>query len=403
MLDPMLLGASLRGNGFLHSAEFLNQYVVRYTADMIANRVVMILVAAVSLTILYVRFSMAERPGKVEKFSVLNLSTAAEGVYYPESSPATGLDEFEKPYHKARAFLPHVTLPEIARVNEGFRANVNKLIAALGVEFRLLRAERSLVVIMPLAIFLSILEVAFYNIPLDLSYSAAYATNTAKLLFLFLLGMSVFYIGEATHRDREVRIEPVLWAAPAPNNVLLISKFLATLLLMCGLIFAVGIAALAIQVLRNHTPIELLAYVRVYGLILLPSTIFVTGVTVLANIALRNKHVAYVFSIGTAAGLFYLYSNGYNQWLYNPVLYQLWTYTDLAGAGNNQTTILLHRIYCLGVAIACLSLAHLLFLRKSTKGFWVEAHFTGKVWSILLALLSLTSAIIAGRVISSVP
>jgi len=118
---------------------------------------------------------------------------------------------------------------------------------------------------------------------------------------------------------------------------------------------------------------------------------------------LRNKHVAYVFSIGTAALLFYLYSNGYNQWLYNPVLYQLWTYPDLAGAGNNQTTILIHRIYCLGVAIACLSLAHLLFRRKSTKGFWVEAHFTGKVWSILLALLSLTTAIITGRVISSVP
>jgi ABC-2 type transport system permease protein len=403
MLDPMLLGASLRGNGFLHSAEFLNQYVVRYTADMIANRVVMILVAAISLTILYVRFSMAERPEKVEKFSVLNLSTAVEGVYYPESSPATRLDESEKPDHKARAFLPHVTLPEIARVNEGIRANVNKLIAALGVEFRLLRAERSLVVVMPLVIFLSILEVAFYNIAPDVSYSAAYATNTAKLLMLFLLGIIVFYTGEAMHRDREVRIEPVLWAAPAPNNVLLLSKFLATLLLTCGLIFAVGIASLAIQVLRNHTPIDLLAYVRVYGLILLPSTIFVTAVAVLANIALRNKHVAYVFSIGTAAGLFYLYSNGYNQWLYNPALYQLWTYPDLAGAGNNQTTILIHRIYCLGVAIACLSLAHLLFRRKSTKGFWVETHFTGKVWSILLALLSLTTAIITGRVISSVP
>jgi hypothetical protein len=40
-------------------------------------------------------------------------------------------------------------------------------------------------------------------------------------------------------------------------------------------------------------------------------------VAVLANVVLRNKHVAYVFSIGTAAGLFYLYSNGYNHWLYN--------------------------------------------------------------------------------------
>src|SRR4030095_1675076 len=56
ILDPMLLGASLLGNGFLHSAEFLNQYVVRYTADMIAKRVAMILVADLCLAILYVRF-----------------------------------------------------------------------------------------------------------------------------------------------------------------------------------------------------------------------------------------------------------------------------------------------------------------------------------------------------------
>lgn len=114
---------------------------------------------------------------------------------------------------------------------------------------------------------------------------------------------------------------------------------------------------------RNDTPIDLAAYLRVYGLILLPSTIFVTAVVVLANVVLRNKHVAYIFSIGSAAGLFYLYTNGYNHWLYNPVLYGLWTYSELAGAANNYATILIHRIYCLGVAIACLSLAHLLFRR----------------------------------------
>jgi ABC-type transport system involved in multi-copper enzyme maturation permease subunit len=397
-LDPLLMNWGKIDRA--RSAEVVNQLVIAYDSDLIVNRALMILVAAICLTILYVRFAIAERPGKVETFSVLNLSTAAEGVYYPESSPATRLDEFEKPDY-TRAIISRVALPEVVRVNEGIRANVNKLIAAIGVEFRLLRAERSLVLILPLAIFFSILEVAFYNITPDVSYSAAYATNTAKLLMLFLLGMTVFYTGEAMHRDREVRIEPVLWAAPSPNNVLLLSKFLSTLLLTCGLIFAVGIAALAIQVLRNHTPIDLLAYLRVYGLILLPSTIFVTAVAVLANIALRNKHVAYVFSIGTAAGLFYLYSTGYNQWLYNPVLHGLWTYHDLAGAGNNQATILIHRIYCLGVAIACLSLAHLFFRRKSTKGFWVEGHFTGKGWTILLALLSLTTVIITGRIISS--
>src|SRR5688572_30047625 len=108
MLDPMLLGASLRGNGFLHTAEFLNQYVVRYTAEMIANRGAMILVAALCLAILYVRFTIAERSGNVEKSSMLNLSTVAEGVYYAEISPATRFDEFEKPDYGASAFLPAV-------------------------------------------------------------------------------------------------------------------------------------------------------------------------------------------------------------------------------------------------------------------------------------------------------
>lgn len=401
MLDPMLLGATLRGNGFLHSAEFLNQYVVHYTTDMIANRLVMILLAAVCLTILYVRFTIAERSGNAEKLATLNLSTAAEGVYYPETSLATRVEEFEKIDYTARALLPHVALPDVARVNEGIRAGITKLIAALGVEFRLLRAERSLVVVMPLAIVLSIVEVAFYNVAPDVSYSAAYATNTARLLLLFLLGIIVFYTGEAIHRDREVRIEPVLWATPVPNSVLLLSKFLATLLLTCGVIFAVGIAVIAIQVLRSHTPIDLLAYVRVYGLILLPSTIFVTAVAVLANIVLRNKHVAYVFSIGTAAGLFYLYSTGYNHWLYNPLLHGLWTYSELAGAGTNRTTILLHRLYCLAIAGAFLSLAHLFFQRKSNKGFLVGGHLSGTGWSTLLTLLSLTTAIATGLIISA--
>jgi ABC-2 type transport system permease protein len=361
-LDPLLLGASLKGNGFQHTTEFLNQYVVPYTADMIANRVAMVLVAVLCLTVLYVRFTIVEQSGRLEKFSWLNLATPAEGVLYPVSLAATRLDELEKP-DATRAFMPHVVLPEVAPANVGIRANVKKLIAALGVEFRLLGAERSLVVVMPLAIFLSILEVAFYNVAPDVSYSAAYATNTAKWLVLFLLGITVFYTSEAMHRDREVRIEPVLWATPARNNVLLLSKFFASFVLTCGLIFAVGIIAVVIQVLRNHTPVDVLAYLRVYGLILLPSTFFVTAVVILANIILRNKHVAYVFSIGTAAGLFYLYSNGYNHWLYNPLLYGLWTYSDLAGA--IQSSILVHRIYCLAVASACLSFAHLLFQRRS--------------------------------------
>ncbi|PYS55229.1 MAG: hypothetical protein DMF76_26210 [Acidobacteria bacterium] len=398
VLDPLLMNW---GNpwGYKRSAEVLNRLVIVYDSNLIINRAGMIVLAAICLTILYVRFTIAERPGKVEKFSVLNLSTAAEGVYYPESSPATRLDEFEKPDYKASALFPRVPVPEVTRVNEGIRANVNKLIAALGVEFRLLRAERSLIVLMPLAIFLSIFDLAFYRVVPEVSYSATYASGTAKALLLFLVGMTVFYTGEAMHRDREVSIEPVLWATPAPNNVLLLSKFLATLLLALSLIVLVGLTAIVIQIIRGHTPIEVQSFLITYSVILLPSLIFLTAISIALNVLLRNKYLVYTVSVGTGAGLFYLYSIGYNHWLYNPLLYQLWKYDDLTGSGNNQARIFIQRLYCLGIASACLSLAHIFFQRKSRTGLITAGRLNGNGWALLVTIASVAMAAVSGSMI----
>jgi ABC-type transport system involved in multi-copper enzyme maturation permease subunit len=349
------------------------------------------------LIVVYVRFAIAERPSKVEKLSLLNLSTGLDRVYYAsEPFRATGSDQYEKPESHEK-----VILPSVITASEGFRAILKKLIAALGVEFRLLRAERSLVVLMPLAIFLSILELAFYEVVPDVSYSAAYASSTAKALLLFLLGMTVFYTGEAMHRDRDLRIEPVIWSLPAPNNVLLLSKFLATLLLTFSLIVLVGLTAIAVQLLKGDTPVNISAYLITYSVILLPSIVFMAGTSLALNVLLRDKYLAYAVSIGIGAGLFYLYGQGYKDWLYNPLLYQLWNDADLTGAGSNLATILMHRLYCLAIAIACLSLAHLFFERKSAKVLKTGARLSSSGWSTLILIVSVAVAVIAGLVIGA--
>ena len=389
LLDPLLINWGNRNEIHATSAEVFNQLVIVYDSIFIANRIGMILLTAICLTILYLLFTTAERSEKAAKFTFISLSSAAEGVYYQDSSP----DQFDPAVMRSvppasagglkRALSPELSLdpsayadgtdlisrevpalPEVARLNEGIRANVNKLVAAIAIEFRLLRAERSLVVVAPLAIFLCLLEVAFYNIHADVSLSAAYASNTATSLLIFLIGMAVFYTGEAMHRDREIRIEPFLWTTPVSNSVLILSKFLSTLLLLWALIVSVGVAAVAIQIIRHHTPIDLVAYGKIYGLILLPSAFILTAISVLGNVVLRNKYAFYVVSIGTAAALFYLYSSGHNHWLYNPVLYRLWTYADLA-AGTRM--ILLYRLCWLAFAVTCLALAHLFFERRSRR------------------------------------
>jgi hypothetical protein len=161
------------------------------------------------------------------------------------------------------------------------------------------------------------------------------------------------------------------------------------------------LTAIAIQLLRGHAPVELYPYLVTYSVIVIPSVVFMTAVSILLNVVLRDKYLAYVVIVGVGASLFYLYNQGYNHWLYNPMLYQRWNYPDLTSAGSNQSSILIHRIYCLAASVACLSLAHILFQRKSTRGVRLDGHLTDRGWSILLALISLTTAIGTGWIISS--
>lgn len=390
VLDPLVMNRALIPNTIQRNdPSWLNQLVIVYDGDLLGNRAAMILLTAICLTIVYLRFTIVERPRKVEELAILNLTAGTGGFYYDPPEPALG-EQCEPDHLREQVLLPSVT-----RATAGVRALLRQLFAALAVEFRLLLSERSLVVIMPLAVCLSILEVAFYNIPPDVSQSAAYATNTANLLLIFMIGIAVFYTGEAMQRDREVRIEPVLWAAPAPNSVLLLSKFFATLSLLTGLLLIVSVAAIMIQILRGHTPIDVSAYLRVYGIILLPGAVFVTAISLLLNVLLRNRHLAYVVSIGMAVGLFYLYNVGYNHWLFNPTLFQLWRYAHLTVVGGIRE-VLWQRAYVLSSAMACLALSHMLFRRGPATRSWSWRRTA----PFLVLLGSFTAAVASALILS---
>ncbi len=398
LLSPLML-REVEVQPWGQSPEWVDQLVVSYTPIMFANRALVILAAAVCLTIVYLRFRIADPPAKPTKFSWLNLSADSEVLYYdpPILQPTQGSTASDLSVRVEKAEARETAVPSVSSLNTGLRANLAKLAAALGVEFRLLRAERSLVVIIPLAVFLPTLELAFYRVVPEVSYSATYGTGTARTLLFFLIGMTVFYVVESMQRDREVRIEPVLWAKPTPNFVLLLSKFLATFLLMLSVMTISGLTAIAIQLLRGHAPVELYPYLVTYSVIVIPSIVFMAGVSVLLNVVLREKYLAYVVIVGVGAVFFYLYSQGYNHWLYNPTLYRLWTYSDLIGVGSGR--ILTQRIYWLALSCLCLALAHLGFRRKSAKGLIIKGRLGSTGWALVVTLLSLVLAVVTGSMI----
>ena len=356
LLDPLGFGTAERRieDPWSQPAEVLNSLVSGYGTKALVNRTSMIVMSALCLLLVYLRFTIEPLKQKAEAFTKLTLVDESDAVAYRSDTVLSyGHTSFQE--------LPVRDLPALPKVTftRGARATLFKILAAIGIDFRLLRAERSLLVVFSLVILLCFLNIPRHSMVPEVSYSVMFATNSANTLLLLLTGLIVFYTSEAMHRDQELKVEPVVWSTPITNSVLLLSKCFATVLLALVLVAVVGLITIVVQLLRGHT-LDLTAYFMIYGVVLVPGLIFVTALVIALNVVLRNKYVAYVVATATGAGLIYLYNNGYNHWSYNPLLYQLWKYADLT-----KGTILAHRLYCLSLAVAFLALAHVLFQRKS--------------------------------------
>jgi hypothetical protein len=415
-LDPLLMNwadlpAKTQAGGWL-DAESINRLVYSYNADVLANRAVMLVAAGAILLILGRRFSTGERSARhwADKAPTTiglgadddALSKGEMSVEVPvRSAPfvvrsGPGLAHEGRPLEEEGTKKVASALPEVETLTGGARAGLRQLIAAVSVELRLLFDERSLLALLPLSTLASVAGLFYFAPAPDPSYSAAYAARTADSFILFMAAIAVFYTGEAVHRDRELRIEPVLWSAPAPNFVLLLSKFVTNLLLTAGTAALVGVAASVLQLYRGHGPFEPTAYLKTYSLILMPGAAFMIAAATLLNVALRDKYLAYAACLALGCGLFYLYNLGLNHPLYNPLLYGLWTPADLTGATGRLPRLLTHRLYTLALAAVCLALAHLFYGRAPGKGLRAGGRPGGRSWAALAALASAAACVVTG-------
>jgi hypothetical protein len=356
---------------------FVNAIVIEYTPEFILNRALVIIASVTCLIFLYRRFSIAPHTSaQSTAFSLLNLSTTAEMVYFDREAIAASNwlpDTATTPVRQAS----YVALPKVSVAGSSFRASLRKLIAATKVELKLLLSEKSLIVLVPLTMLLSFLALPFSAEFGASSPSVAFAGATAQGTLIFLLGVAAFYVGEAMYRDRELRVEPLLWCSPVSNSVLLVSKMAATVLFVLAMVVLVGLTAMLTQVLRGRGPIDIWPYLTTYGVLLLPSLIFMTVACVALNVLLRERYLSYAVIIALSAGLFYLYTLGHNHWLYNPVLYGLWTQADFEHPAEGLPRLIAMRAYTFALALLFVFQAHLFFARPTSRFHRVSRLFGG--------------------------
>jgi ABC-type transport system involved in multi-copper enzyme maturation permease subunit len=399
---------SVNAPGRNRPAELVNQLVLTYDAELIVNRCIMLAVAAICLTITYRRFTAIDmvKPAKQQTsaLGLLGLIEKSDRLYH-EDRPA-GSYPIESRFEQRLESVvkqQQIPLPQVTLSHTGWRAWLSKLFAAIAVEFRLLGGERSLVIMIPLAVLMCIAQIPPFRTDLGASpflISANYAAHSADALLLLLFGVAIFFTGESVSRDRELNLEATLWCAPAPDAVFLLSKFTAVFCLSLCFIALGALTTLATQSYRNFASLKLFPYFIIYSVILLPTVAFMTGASLLLSVWLREKYIAYIVGVALGGGLFTLLSQGYTGWLYNPTLHQLWSYAELSESGKWFSRILLHRIYWLAITLACLALAHRFFSRKATSRSVVDGRLSEKGWAMSIAIVAALLAILTGWLVA---
>src|SRR5437660_4133594 len=229
--DPFLLSAGPSNNGFGNSAEYLNQYIVSYTPDMIWNRVMLILATAVCLGFLYLRFTTAERSRKDGQSSTLNLSASAETVAYDAESfqdepladaAGSGL------YHH-RPIFPARSLPNQENKTEHKVISSIRTFAAIAYNEVLLNSKRVAPYVMALLCAGNALlwwgwgPATVHGWPVNADVFIAGVLPVYSFLTLPLC--TALFMADPVIRDFRAGIDPLIFSKPVSRAAYLLGKF----------------------------------------------------------------------------------------------------------------------------------------------------------------------------------
>ena len=265
------------------------------------------------------------------------------------------------------------TVPQVRRAFDlGTRAG-QTLAIAWEAFAQIVRTPTSLVLLVVVALF-ALASVAFLE-----QMGVPLVPRTDYVLFrlenpgfppgyLIIPLLTVYWTGELVWRERETGLDEIVDAAPVPDWVLFVGKFLGLGLLL-GVCIAIRMTAgISVQVAMGHFEIEIGRYVQIlFGLQLID--FLLAGLLLLVlQVIVNQKHVGHLVAIvayvlvigGSKFGVPNLLAYGFDPG---------WSYTEMRGFGSSLGPWLGYKLYWTAWAMLLAVVARLLWVRGREGGF----------------------------------
>ena len=248
---------------------------------------------------------------------------------------------------------------------------------SIATELRLLAAERSLWIMVPMVMFTcGVNAITFsgpFNVPIY-PVSSEYAQQMVPGLLVLLAGTSIFYTGEVFHRDDAYGVRAIIYASPVRSSALLLGKLASMSLLSIGIVLLTILTAIASQLVHwsiwvdGRFYLDLLPYWLIFCRILLPSCLLLCGIALAVNVLVRGRYLAYFTLTALAAMSMWGLIEAKFSLLHNPLLLQQWSYSDITRLEPFSIRLGLHHLYWGAILLSLFGLATW-FLPRTQSGW----------------------------------
>ncbi|MBY0488388.1 MAG: ABC transporter permease [Gemmatimonadaceae bacterium] len=259
--------------------------------------------------------------------------------------------------------------------------------------------------------FLAIAAIGFINVLMNGWYAdqtgqnkswpmswlmAESSINSASLFIVVLL---TFYAGELVWRERQVKLDQVLDAAPVRSWSILSGKYTAMVVLLLVFSTVCMLGSMMVQVLKGYPHIDLPVYALYVYLADFPGWLVMTAIAFLVQSVVPRKPIGYVVIILVWVGNVAMINMGYDYRLLQIGTSPALRWSDLNGTGPYLAAFPAVQAFNACLALLFLSLTYLVWQRGTQMAAFgarlKDRLSQGTVW---LAMGSSVGATAAGGV-----
>ena len=331
----------------------LNTQLVGLKGSWLASRLLWVGIALGALAFTYVRFRPGHPSGTMRGSRVARREDAR--------SPS--------PTELATLGAARIRIPHVARTF-GLVVRARQTLAIAWRSFGSIWrswAGLSLLAVVGLLAALSIFE-SPQNLGVPLAFRTDYVLNNLTFpdvppAYLIVPLLIVFWSGEMVWREREAGVSEVLDAAPVPEWVHVLGKFLGLALVLALCMALRMLAGVIAQVGAGYSSPEIVPYVQILFGLQLADYLLLAVLGLLIHVVVNQKHVGHVASL--AAFVLALVGTELTD-VHELLVYGStpgWSYTDMRGFGASVVPWLWFKLYWGAWALLLLGAARLLWVR----------------------------------------